>query len=197
MVWGRDKIGRPNQSDTTGNNRRQAKKRQTEKELDWQHRGVDRQIIRRYSSHGTQPAGVEFADEEVLAKLRDQGKARQSKARQCTKLPKDMFVLWSACLLGLAPTHQQGVGRRDLGNEMGHHTLPIKNRKRAGLTTSRSGPANHSQILKPWHTTGGSGVCWWGSPREAKGPRQGKTRQGNVLNYQRICLYYEVPVYLA
>ena len=31
MVWGRDKIGRPNQSDTIGNSRRHAKKWQSEK----------------------------------------------------------------------------------------------------------------------------------------------------------------------
>ena len=34
MVWAHDKIGRPNQSDTTENSRRQAKKGQAEKELD-------------------------------------------------------------------------------------------------------------------------------------------------------------------
>ena len=33
MVWARDKIGRPNQSDTIGNSRRQAKKGQAEKEV--------------------------------------------------------------------------------------------------------------------------------------------------------------------
>ena len=86
MVWARDKIGRPNQSDATGNSRSQAKKGQAEKELDWQHRGVDRQILHRDSSHGTQPAELERPDEEVrhdvplwlLAELRDQCKARQS-----------------------------------------------------------------------------------------------------------------------
>ena len=84
MVRARDKIGRPNQSDITGNSRRQSKKRQAEKELDRQHRGVDRQILRSDSSHGIQPAGVERTDEEVrhdaplrlFAELRDQGKAR-------------------------------------------------------------------------------------------------------------------------
>ena len=65
MVRVRDKIGRPNQSDITGNSRRQSKKRQAEKELDRQHRVVDRQILRGDSSHGTQPAGVERTDEEV------------------------------------------------------------------------------------------------------------------------------------
>ena len=34
MVWARDKIGRPNQSKTTGNSRRQSKKGQAEKELE-------------------------------------------------------------------------------------------------------------------------------------------------------------------
>ena len=34
MVWACDKIGRPNQSNTTGNNRRQSKKGQAEKELE-------------------------------------------------------------------------------------------------------------------------------------------------------------------
>ena len=34
MVWARDKIGRPNQSDITGNSRRQSKKGQAEKEVD-------------------------------------------------------------------------------------------------------------------------------------------------------------------
>ena len=43
MVWACDKIGQSNQSNTTGNSRRQAKKRWTEKEVDWQHRGVGRQ----------------------------------------------------------------------------------------------------------------------------------------------------------
>ena len=46
MVRARDKIGRPNQSDITGNSRRQSKKGQAENELDRQHRGVDRQILR-------------------------------------------------------------------------------------------------------------------------------------------------------
>ena len=46
MVRARDKIGRHNQSDITGNSRRQSKKGQAEKELDRQHRGVDRQILR-------------------------------------------------------------------------------------------------------------------------------------------------------
>ena len=83
MAWARDKIRRPNQTDTSGNSRRQARKGQAEEELEWQHRGVDRQILRRDTSHGTQPAGVERADEEVHhdaplrlpAELRDQGKA--------------------------------------------------------------------------------------------------------------------------
>ena len=35
MVWARDKIGRPNQRNTTGNSRRQSKKGQAEKELEW------------------------------------------------------------------------------------------------------------------------------------------------------------------
>ena len=65
MVWARDKIGRPNQSYITGNSRRQSKKGQAEKEVDRQHCGVDRRILRRDSSHGTQLAGVERADEEV------------------------------------------------------------------------------------------------------------------------------------
>ena len=47
MVWACDKIGQSNQSKTTGNSRRQAKKSWTEKEVDWQHRGVGRQILRR------------------------------------------------------------------------------------------------------------------------------------------------------
>ena len=34
MVWARDKIGRPNQSNTTGNSRRQSKKGQAAKELE-------------------------------------------------------------------------------------------------------------------------------------------------------------------
>ena len=34
MVWAPDKIGRPNQSDTTGNSRRPANKRYAEKEVD-------------------------------------------------------------------------------------------------------------------------------------------------------------------
>ena len=34
MVWARDKIGRRNHSDTTGNSRRQLKKGQAEKDLD-------------------------------------------------------------------------------------------------------------------------------------------------------------------
>ena len=34
MVWARDKIGRPNQSDTTGNSRRPANKGYAEKEVD-------------------------------------------------------------------------------------------------------------------------------------------------------------------
>ena len=34
MVWARDKIGRPNQSNTTGNSQRQSKKGQAEKELE-------------------------------------------------------------------------------------------------------------------------------------------------------------------
>ena len=75
-------------SDTTGNGRRQSNKRQAETGLDSQHHGVDRQILRRYSSHGTQPAGVERPDGEdhhdsplrLSADLRD--KARQGKARQ-------------------------------------------------------------------------------------------------------------------
>ena len=33
-------------------------------------------------------------------------------------------------------------------------------RKRTGLTTSRSGPANPSQRLNIWHTTGMSGETW-------------------------------------
>ena len=33
MVWPGDKIGRPNQSDTSRNHRRQAKKRQAEEEV--------------------------------------------------------------------------------------------------------------------------------------------------------------------
>ena len=60
-----------------------------EEEVELQHRGVDRLILRRDSSHGTQPAGVERADEEVhhdaplrlLAELRDQGKAIATTAR--------------------------------------------------------------------------------------------------------------------
>ena len=82
-IISRDKIGRPNQSDTSGNHPRQAKERQAAEEVGWQHRVADLQIGRRYSSHGTQPAGVERTDEEVrhdallrlLAELRDQGKA--------------------------------------------------------------------------------------------------------------------------
>ena len=46
MVRARDNIGRPNQSDSIGNGRRQSKKGQAEKELDRQHRGVDRKILR-------------------------------------------------------------------------------------------------------------------------------------------------------
>ena len=65
MVWVRDKTGRPNESDITGNSRSQSKKWQAEKELDQQHHGLDRQIIRWYSSHGTQPAGVDWTEEEV------------------------------------------------------------------------------------------------------------------------------------
>ena len=84
MVWTRDKIVRPKQSDTTGNSRRQAKKGPAEKELDWQHRGEGEQIIRSESSHDTQPAGVERVDGEIhrdaplrhIAELRDQSKAR-------------------------------------------------------------------------------------------------------------------------
>ena len=80
MVWARDKIEWPNQSDIKGNSQRQ-----DEKEMDWQHCGVGRQIIRRDSSNGTQPAGVERPDEEVchdaplrlFAEQRDQGKAKQ------------------------------------------------------------------------------------------------------------------------
>ena len=76
-----------------GNSRRQSKKGQVEKELDWQHRGVNRQILRRDLNHGTQPAGVERTDEEVrhdallrlLAELRDQGRARQRNARSCLR----------------------------------------------------------------------------------------------------------------
>ena len=65
MVSACDNIGRPNQSDTTGNSQRQAKKKQAEKEVGWQHRGVDRQVVRRDTSHGTHTAGVDWADEEV------------------------------------------------------------------------------------------------------------------------------------
>ena len=51
---------------------------------------MDRETLRRDSSHGTQPAGMERADGEVrhdaplrlLVELRDHGKARQGKARQ-------------------------------------------------------------------------------------------------------------------
>ena len=61
-----------------------SRRRGRPKELDRQHRGVDRQILRSDSIHGTQPAGVERTDEEVrhdaplrlFAELRDQGKAR-------------------------------------------------------------------------------------------------------------------------
>ena len=42
-----------------------AKRGQVEKLLDWQHRRMVRPIIRRDPSHGTQPAGVERADEEL------------------------------------------------------------------------------------------------------------------------------------
>ena len=94
MVWARGKIGRPNQSDTAGNIRRQAEKGQAEIELDKQQCGVDRQqcgvdqqIIRRDSSYGKLPEGVERTDEEIrhdvptllLAELRNQGK-RHGKA---------------------------------------------------------------------------------------------------------------------
>ena len=87
MVWACDKTGRSNQSDTTGNSRRQSNKRQADKGLDSQHHGVDRKILRRYSSHGTQPAGVERPDGEdhhdsplrLSADIRD--KATQGKAR--------------------------------------------------------------------------------------------------------------------
>ena len=69
-------------------------------------------------------------------------------------------------------------------------------RKRAGVITSQSGPANPSLRLRPWHTTGRSGENWRGSPswraptapRGAKGPRQGKANtiensHNAVMNY--------------
>ena len=54
-----------NQCYTSGNSRRQAKRGQADKKVDSQHRGVDRQILRRDTSHGTQLSGVERPDEEV------------------------------------------------------------------------------------------------------------------------------------
>ena len=35
MVWTRDKIGRPNQSDTSGNSRRQSKKSWSDNIMEW------------------------------------------------------------------------------------------------------------------------------------------------------------------
>ena len=69
-------------------------------------------------------------------------------------------------------------------------------RKRAGSTTSRSGPANRSLRLKPWHTTAGvertdeevrhdAPLRLFAELRE-----QGKARQGNVQWYsmRSVCI---------
>ena len=88
------------------------KKRQAEKELDWQHRGVDRQIIRRDSSHGTQPAGVERADEEIrhdasprlLAELWGQCKARCLYMGSWLRLIAAFLFLINECIIWCCQT---------------------------------------------------------------------------------------------
>ena len=66
MVWACDKIGWPNQSDATGNSRRQTnkgrpKKRWIDNIAEW----TGKSFAETQLSHGTRPAGVERADEEV------------------------------------------------------------------------------------------------------------------------------------
>ena len=59
-----------------------------------------RQILRRDTSHGTQPAGVERADEEVhhdvpkqlLVELRDQGRARHLLIKKSFKFPHTVIA---------------------------------------------------------------------------------------------------------
>ena len=58
---------------TTGNSRRPANKGYAEKEVDWQHCGEDRQILRRYIKSWHTPAGVERVDGEVHYDTRSYG----------------------------------------------------------------------------------------------------------------------------
>ena len=62
MVWARDKTGRPNQSDITGNSRRQSNKRQAEKRVGLTTSPSGPANPSQRLCHGTQPAGVERPD---------------------------------------------------------------------------------------------------------------------------------------
>ena len=73
MVWAPDKIGRPNQSDTTGNSRRPANKGYAEKEVGLQHCREDRQILHRDVKSWHTPAGVERVDGEIHYDTRSYG----------------------------------------------------------------------------------------------------------------------------